>query len=304
MATEVANISISSVAVASRPARACDVCGTRSALWFCAADEAHLCTACDTQVHSANAVSLRHERVRLSANGTPKRFAASHLVPEDAQAASRKRARGTNRPYSHHLRKLTRLSNHLASRDVPVEETKHAELELFDFLDADEFLNDSNQEVPSLDGVNSSPCCSSSDLEFISSDDQEEDQSRHSASADSFAAFFKSKAAHYSQEGFVSDVDQFRVPDAALDHFDTTSAPVPVDTSVDLAAENDAFFFPGDIPGLDVGFGSFVPELDLVDDFALSFDLALQNSLDAFEGNNGPGATTSDVKGMQLIHMN
>eukprot|EP00252_Welwitschia_mirabilis_P009221 TRINITY_DN215_c0_g1_i2.p1 TRINITY_DN215_c0_g1~~TRINITY_DN215_c0_g1_i2.p1 ORF type:complete len:291 (+),score=-3.33 TRINITY_DN215_c0_g1_i2:142-1014(+) len=46
----------------------CDVCGGEKARWYCAADEARLCDACDATVHSANAVARRHERVSMSAS--------------------------------------------------------------------------------------------------------------------------------------------------------------------------------------------------------------------------------------------
>ncbi|KAG0555967.1 hypothetical protein KC19_11G016000 [Ceratodon purpureus] len=286
MATEVAVRSSVAIAraFAGRNARACHVCASKSAHWYCAADEAYLCTACDTQVHSANALSMRHERVRLTPNGTPKkRSSQSNLVPEsDAPAVSRKRLR-TSRPYSHHLRKLTRLSNQLVeSKDGDSDSDSSfavkAELELnFDFLDADEFLcSDGNQEVPSVSPV-------SSDVEFFAPDLDEFQEGDHTATSDSFTAFLKGKAAH--SENVVIDSDQFLVPDAAFGDlccFDTPTA--AADTNIDLAG--DAFFFPGDIPGLD-GLESFAaPEMDLSDDFALNFDIALPNNgLDAFEGN-------------------
>ncbi|WOK96917.1 hypothetical protein Cni_G05625 [Canna indica] len=52
-------------AVAARTARACESCLRRSARWFCEADDAFLCQACDISVHSANPLALRHHRVRL-----------------------------------------------------------------------------------------------------------------------------------------------------------------------------------------------------------------------------------------------
>lgn len=285
MATKAANPSSLAIAMAfaGRSARACHVCAYKSALWYCAADEAYLCTACDTQVHSANALSLRHERVRLAPNGTPKKGALKcSLVPEDA--SSRKRARAT-RPYWHHLRKLTRLSNELVESKEPT-----AELELdFDFLDADEFAvpNDGNQEVPSVSS-------SSSDEEFLASDLDEFQEGDHTATADSFAAFFKGKAAQ-SENGLASaghhSGDQFLVPEAAFGD-DVGGVDAPADTDL----PGDAFFFPGDIPGLDA-FDSFAPpEMDLSDEFAISFDLALQSDgLDAFEGNGD--SVTSHMTG-------
>ncbi|KAG8639108.1 zinc finger protein CONSTANS-LIKE 6 isoform X2 [Manihot esculenta] len=52
-------------AIGGKKARACDSCIKRRARWFCAADDAFLCQACDSSVHSANPLARRHERVRL-----------------------------------------------------------------------------------------------------------------------------------------------------------------------------------------------------------------------------------------------
>ncbi|CAL0315332.1 unnamed protein product [Lupinus luteus] len=51
--------------VAGKTARACDSCITKRARWYCAADDAFLCEACDSSVHSANQLARKHERVRL-----------------------------------------------------------------------------------------------------------------------------------------------------------------------------------------------------------------------------------------------
>ncbi|XP_073127316.1 zinc finger protein CONSTANS-LIKE 16 [Henckelia pumila] len=53
-------------AIGSKTARACESCLRRRARWFCAADDAFLCQACDATVHSANQLASRHERVRLA----------------------------------------------------------------------------------------------------------------------------------------------------------------------------------------------------------------------------------------------
>ncbi|KAG4910125.1 Zinc finger protein CONSTANS-LIKE 16 [Glycine soja] len=52
-------------AVGGKTARACDGCITKRARWYCAADDAFLCQACDSSVHLANPLARRHERVRL-----------------------------------------------------------------------------------------------------------------------------------------------------------------------------------------------------------------------------------------------
>ncbi|KAE9618752.1 hypothetical protein Lal_00047725 [Lupinus albus] len=51
--------------VAGKTARACDSCIRKRARWYCAADDAFLCQACDSFVHYANPLARRHERLRL-----------------------------------------------------------------------------------------------------------------------------------------------------------------------------------------------------------------------------------------------
>ncbi|XP_057527550.1 B-box zinc finger protein 19-like isoform X2 [Amaranthus tricolor] len=51
----------------------CDVCEGAAAIFFCAADEAALCRACDERVHMCNKLASRHIRVGLAApNAVPK----------------------------------------------------------------------------------------------------------------------------------------------------------------------------------------------------------------------------------------
>ncbi|CAM6046387.1 unnamed protein product [Sphagnum compactum] len=101
------------MAIAGRATRACDVCGIQRARWYCGADEAYLCAKCDTTVHGANALALRHDRVRLAPHGTPQ----STRVREQAGGSfpSRRRSR-TSRPHPHHLR---RASSHGGGEGAP-----------------------------------------------------------------------------------------------------------------------------------------------------------------------------------------
>ncbi|KAK7269761.1 hypothetical protein RIF29_22496 [Crotalaria pallida] len=72
--------------VSGKTARACDSCITKRARWYCAADDAFLCQACDSSVHSANPLARRHERLRLktasfkSTNNELNNYAASAIA--------------------------------------------------------------------------------------------------------------------------------------------------------------------------------------------------------------------------------
>ncbi|KAJ8434772.1 hypothetical protein Cgig2_008625 [Carnegiea gigantea] len=56
---------ITTNAISGKTARACESCLKSRARWFCPADDAFLCHACDSVVHSANELAGRHKRVRL-----------------------------------------------------------------------------------------------------------------------------------------------------------------------------------------------------------------------------------------------
>ncbi|KAG6398934.1 hypothetical protein SASPL_140406 [Salvia splendens] len=58
-------------AVGGKSVRACDNCVRKRARWYCAADDAFLCDACDSTVHSANPLARRHDRVRLKIPSSP-----------------------------------------------------------------------------------------------------------------------------------------------------------------------------------------------------------------------------------------
>jgi hypothetical protein len=79
-------------AVGGKSARACDSCLRRRARWYCAADDAFLCQACDATVHSANPLARRHERLRLRPPPSKQQR------PQVAPAWSRRKAR-SRRPH-------------------------------------------------------------------------------------------------------------------------------------------------------------------------------------------------------------
>ncbi|KAG0452757.1 hypothetical protein HPP92_025421 [Vanilla planifolia] len=53
----------------------CDVCGGKAAAFFCVADEAALCAACDDRIHRANKLAIKHARFSLI---PPSGAASSH----------------------------------------------------------------------------------------------------------------------------------------------------------------------------------------------------------------------------------
>ncbi|XP_022739559.1 zinc finger protein CONSTANS-LIKE 14-like [Durio zibethinus] len=58
----------------------CDFCNSKPAVLYCRADSAKLCLFCDQQVHSANALSLKHARSQIcdSCNTKPASFLCSN----------------------------------------------------------------------------------------------------------------------------------------------------------------------------------------------------------------------------------
>lgn len=303
------------MAIAGRASRACDVCASKSARWYCGADRAYLCDKCDTQVHSANALARRHERHRLTPSGVamqPARKPAAdlmkdktfsqrkHTISKKTHASPvqvlppRKRSR-TSRPHPHrqaqHITEATPASKLHNAKDVEVEDEF---LTVTDAFDTEDFLVDDTQEVPSLITVaqDSSPSSSELDLSSDFSPELNSDAQGGSSSpsSDSFVAYFKGKAAQ--DDCFSDDVmsDQFLVPDAFDDGIN-----ICCDMDGNISLAGDACFISGDIPGLD-GFEDFGSRE--LSNNTYSFDLALRDSLPgAFEGD---GAATSDARGTSL----
>lgn len=77
-------------AVGGKTARACENCLRKRARWFCGADDAFLCQACDKSVHSANQLASRHERVRLETSSTSSTTSSKSTPPVWHQGFTRK----------------------------------------------------------------------------------------------------------------------------------------------------------------------------------------------------------------------
>lgn len=218
---------------------ACDVCAKKSARWYCSADAAYLCDLCDAQVHTANSLARRHERLRVTPTGG-KVSSKKRLSPQVLPARKRTRS---SRPHPHR----PQCTAHDQGMHIQMEE-----------INLEDFLVDHPQEVPSLITDSSSQEYSSHSMSHSSHSSLQSPDCNSPASfrssddESSFAAYFKGKAA---------------LTEAVIEF----EAVVP--TGIDIIccdadgnismADDDACFLPGDIPGLDA-----------FDDCSLSFDLA------------------------------
>lgn len=224
------------MAIAGRASRACDVCGSQRARWYCHADNAHLCHRCDQNVHSANALARRHERVRLtglSGGGAPQlgRKRASASPGDAAKGGSSSKVGqqqqhaqvGSQSPPSRKRSRLRRRPNphaHAPAFDAPNAKSHKAKAK---------HAKPDSQEVPNFITVN----IQESPVSFATHD---------SATATSMAEFCKIHAAaaaamHVDVEDAFDhdalssgDADQFLVPNGYLDDFESAIA-APIESS-------------------------------------------------------------------------
>ncbi|CAA0809007.1 Zinc finger protein CONSTANS-LIKE 16 [Striga hermonthica] len=138
-------------AVGAKSARACDNCIKKRARWYCAADDAFLCQACDLSVHSANPLARRHDRVRLkTASDDPawhRGFTRKARTPrpnkKNISAAKSQSGPGSN-PQAHHL------VPDMCSEDNDTEEEQLLyRVPVFDPFVANDHNYDNNHFLPS-----------------------------------------------------------------------------------------------------------------------------------------------------------
>ncbi|XVE92565.1 hypothetical protein REPUB_Repub01dG0109100 [Reevesia pubescens] len=126
-------------AVGGKTARACDSCIKKRARWYCAADDAFLCQACDSSVHSANSLARRHERVLLktaSVKSSSKEAPLQSFSPSWDKGFTRK-AR-TRRPSKASIHQKLLKAEHTKSNNNPVP--------LVPEVGADEISDEENEE--------------------------------------------------------------------------------------------------------------------------------------------------------------
>ncbi|CAO2841714.1 unnamed protein product [Amaranthus hypochondriacus] len=129
--------------VGGKTARACESCLKKRASWFCPADHAFLCNACDLSIHSAHELAGRHKRVRLeTASSKPNPHTA---VPSWHQGFTKKARTPRN----------TKASKSLYGSQMP-----HVVPQVSNDHDNEEFVEEDNEEnevvfsVPSFDSKN------------------------------------------------------------------------------------------------------------------------------------------------------
>ncbi|GMY15334.1 zinc finger protein CONSTANS-LIKE 16 [Fagus crenata] len=141
-------------ALGGKTVRACDSCLSKRARWFCAADDAFLCQACDASVHSANQLARRHERVRLQTSS----FKPNNSPPAWHQGFTRKaRTPRQNKPllvqqakeeekFFNLLPFVPEIGNEEASPDDRNEEQLLYQVPIFDPF-ASEFCNEMGRTI-------------------------------------------------------------------------------------------------------------------------------------------------------------
>ncbi|CAM6063252.1 unnamed protein product [Sphagnum tenellum] len=248
-------VQATAMAIAGRASRACDVCGIQRARWYCAADEAYLCAKCDTTVHGANALALRHDRVRL----------APHGVPLQKSSSSR-----TSRPRPHHLRSLTTCArgggpppryNKIQKSSIKDEGMVQVKIEtVSDFMVRDlDLMIDDDEEAGRKKSSNWGGAHEVPAFITVMQEDHGHEfdeispggggfapgfREGRSASSDSFSPFFKGKAAAHAEDELSNDADQFLVPDC-LDNccgLDDSGVEIccDVDGTISLVVEEDS----------------------------------------------------------------
>lgn len=278
------------MAIAGRASRACDVCGSQRARWYCEADNAHLCHRCDQSVHSANALARRHERVRLTPHGTTATTSQAAKKQQPDSKSHHKAQHPRPSPQTHSLpsRKRSRLSRrpnphaHAPAEAHPAKPHQRRNPKAGRGAAAG-----AAHEVPNFITVN----IQESPISFT----------HDSATAMSMAEFCKERAAAAMASAYV-DVDtyeelssgdsgpDFLVPSGYLDDFESaidapiegTPSPFDEDNSNEMENNDIDSSFMGD--ALDLNCGSDGHYEDYPLDFS---DIVGLRDGDAFEGDCG-----------------
>lgn len=278
------------MAIAGRASRACDVCGSQRARWYCNADNAYLCYRCDQNVHSANALALRHERVRLNSQGNISSQSPRKALVVDTSARKHSRnhtAHAAQSPPSRKRSRLSRRPNPHVSSPVDTLFKPHKASHR-----GSKVKSESSHEVPNFVTVN----IQESSFSFT----------HDSATVMSMAEYCKGRAAAAAaaamsmsvdvdtyEELSSGDSDQFLVPTGYLDDFESAAvAPVEDGSSPSEDAE--------DAPGYEENHHDITDAVDLRDgleleggsDDAYRLDFSdivalREGDEDAFEGDYG-----------------
>ncbi|XP_021744733.1 zinc finger protein CONSTANS-LIKE 6-like [Chenopodium quinoa] len=148
-------------AVGGKTARACESCLKRRARWFCAADDAFLCQACDSSVHSANELASRHNRVRLESKLNPQPSPSWHQgFTKKARTPRGNNNAKTNKPSynNYEMRVVPEVCNEDDDDEGSIEEDRNEavfsvpNLEVNDPFEIKEFKNSNNNKSSVVEG--------------------------------------------------------------------------------------------------------------------------------------------------------
>lgn len=129
-------------ALGGKTARACENCLRKRARWFCGADDAFLCQACDTSVHSANQLASRHERVRLETSS----FKSAQLVKGGERSSS-----STPPVWHQGFTRKARTPRHNNNKPLPNNNKKDVEQKVARVLNSLPLVPEIGSEESSLD---------------------------------------------------------------------------------------------------------------------------------------------------------
>nr|GMD77134.1 zinc finger protein CONSTANS-LIKE 6 [Ipomoea batatas] len=124
-------------------ARACDYCIGKRARWYCAADDAFLCQACDSSVHSANPLARRHGRVELktlSINAAA--AAAANIEPSWHRGFTRKPRTPRHGRYNNNYNNIVPVPEMCSDENYSHDDEKEDNLLLYRVPIFDPFMTD------------------------------------------------------------------------------------------------------------------------------------------------------------------
>ncbi|KAL2318821.1 hypothetical protein Fmac_032697 [Flemingia macrophylla] len=136
----------------------CDICQEKRGFTFCQQDRAILCKDCDVSVHSANELTLKHDRflltaVKLSASAIPPSLDSNSSTPSFVPPSSHASRQTTTLPPSFTFNKVAAIEG-TASTNASSSSISEYLIETLPGWQVDDFLDScfSDEVIASFDG--------------------------------------------------------------------------------------------------------------------------------------------------------